>query len=190
MRATPPVKQILEVGVGRILVVDDDPAMSALIELHLERGHHTVQVANCAQDAIAMATGRTAPEVVVLDVAMPDMSGFELLTELRSLKDLSALPAVFLSARVTAADIEAGRNLGATYLTKPFVASALMGVVNRLLEDAAIALCASLEERMVEPGHSNPMVLSDDEHQTMQRLSGGHNAAQAKRARVVLLGTA
>lgn len=176
---------------GRILVVDDDPAMSALIELHLQRGHHTVQVANCAQDAIAMATGQPAPEVVVLDVAMPDMSGFELLTELRSLEDLSGLPAVFLSARVTEADIEAGRNLGATYLTKPFVAHALMGVVDRLLEDAAVALCASLEERMAEPGHAKqPMVLSDDEHLTLERLSSGHNAAQAKRARVVLSGTA
>jgi DNA-binding response OmpR family regulator len=175
--------------VGRILVVDDDAAMSALIELHLQHGHHDVQVANSAQDALTMAGRRPAPEVVVLDVAMPDMSGFQLLVELRSVRDLSALPAVFLSGRVTAADIESGRSLGATYLTKPFVASALLAVVDHLLDDAALALCVSLEERMAESGESNqPMVLSDDEHLILERLAGGHNAAQAMRARVVLTG--
>jgi DNA-binding response OmpR family regulator len=164
--------------------------MSALIELHLQRGRHNVQVANSAQDAMTIATGQQTPEVVVLDVAMPDMSGFELLTELRNVKGLSALPAVFLSARVTDADIKAGRELGATYLTKPFVASALLAVIDRLLEDAAIALCASLEERLAEPRNpKQPIILSDEEHLTLERLTSGHNAAQAMRARVVLSGT-
>lgn len=175
---------------GRVLVVDDDPAMSALIEMHLQRGGHSVQVANSAMDAITVATGRDAPEVVVLDVAMPDMSGFELLIALRRVEGLAALPAVFLSARVTDPDLEAGRNLGATYLTKPFVASALLAVVDRLLEDAAIALCVSIEERIAEPGPSKqPIVLSDDEHLTLGRLVNGRNRAQALRAQVLLSGT-
>lgn len=175
---------------GRVLVVDDDPAMSALIELHLQRGGHSVWVANSAQEAMTMATGQDAPEVAVLDVAMPDMSGFELLTALRSVEQLAALPAVFLSGRVTDSDLEAGRSLGAIYLTKPFVASALLSAVDRLLEDAAIALCVSIEERIAEPGGSKqPAVLSSDEHLTLERLVSGHNPAQALRARGLLSGT-
>jgi DNA-binding response OmpR family regulator len=172
---------------GRVLVVDDDPAMSALIELRLQQGGNTVQVANSASDAVTMATAGEAPEVVVLDVAMPDMSGFKLLEKLRSLEQLAAIPAVFLSARVDDSDIEAGRALGAIYLTKPFVASALLVAVDRLMNDAASAACVLLEERMAErsdPGQ--PMVLSDKERQALERLNGGHDPAQAHRARVVL----
>jgi CheY-like chemotaxis protein len=172
---------------GRILVVDDDPAMCALIELHLQRGGHSVQVANSAPDAISMATGQDVPEVVVLDVAMPDMSGFELLTALRSVERLSTVPAIFLSGRVTPPDLEAGRSLGATYLTKPFVASALLNAVDRLLADAAVVFCLAVEGRMAEQGQSGePIVLSDEERVALERLADGHNASQALRARVVL----
>jgi DNA-binding response OmpR family regulator len=171
---------------GRVLVVDDDPAMSALIELHLQRGGHDVLVANSPQDALTMAAGPEVPEVVVLDVAMPDMSGFELLIALRDLEHLSALPAVFLSALVTAPDLESGRNLGATYLTKPFVASALLMAVDRQLADAALVLCVILERRMAERGPEQSMTLTEHERLALERLSGGHNAAQAIRARVVL----
>src|ERR1700730_6217696 len=106
---------------GRVLVVDDDLAMSALIELHLQRAGHSVQVANSDADAMALATGPETPEVVVLDGAMPAMSGFELLRGLRRVEELSSVRAVFLSARITALDIEAGRRMGAIYLTKPFI---------------------------------------------------------------------
>jgi CheY-like chemotaxis protein len=172
---------------GRVLVVDDDIAMCGLIELHLQRGGHIVQVANSATDAISMATENDPPEVVVLDVAMPDRSGFELLAALRDNERLSAIPAVFLSGRVTPPDLEAGRSLGATYLTKPFVASALLNAVDRLLADSAMMVCVKVEERMAErcqPGE--PIVLSDDERVALERLSGGHNASQALRSRVVL----
>ncbi len=71
--------------------------------------------------------------MVVLDVDMPDVTGLELLARLRGDLGDPELPAVFLSARVQPDEIEAGRALGATYLTKPFVASALLKAIDSLM---------------------------------------------------------
>jgi DNA-binding response OmpR family regulator len=173
---------------GRVLVVDDDLAMSALIELHLQRAGHSVQVANSARDAMALAAAPETPEVVVLDVAMPDMSGFELLRGLRRIDELASVRAVFLSARITALDIEAGQRMGAIYLTKPFIASALLMAVDRLIEDGAIATCARLEERIAERGTSDqPVLISADERLVLERLTGGHKAPLALRAQSLLI---
>jgi DNA-binding response OmpR family regulator len=65
---------------------------------------------------------------------MPGLSGLELLVALRARTDLQRLPAIFLSARILPSDIAAGRALGASYLTKPFVAPALMAAVTAALE--------------------------------------------------------
>ena len=87
-------------------------------------------LASSATEAIQAVEGKGRPDVVVLDVGLPDMDGLKLLSELRSRPGLTALPAIFLSGRVEQADVEAGRALGATYLTKPFVASALLDAVD------------------------------------------------------------
>jgi CheY-like chemotaxis protein len=76
---------------------------------------------------------RGAPDLAVLDVSMPGMDGLELLERLRTIDGMERLPAIFLSARVQPEDIEAGRALGATYLTKPFVATALLNAVKAAL---------------------------------------------------------
>jgi CheY-like chemotaxis protein len=78
---------------------------------------------------------RGAPDVVVLDVTMPGMDGFETLEHLRGLDGMAELPAIFLSARVLPEDIERGRSAGATYLTKPFSAVALLNAVERAADD-------------------------------------------------------
>ena len=62
---------------------------------------------------------------------MPAPDGFELLRLLREREGAAQLPAIFLSARVLPEDIEAGRAMGATYLTKPFVATALLRAVEQ-----------------------------------------------------------
>jgi CheY-like chemotaxis protein len=118
---------------GRILVAEDDPDILSLVEYRLgAAGHQVIGVAS-GPEALEVVERRGAPELVVLDVAMPEMDGLELLAELRRRPGLEQLPAIFLSARVLPGDIEAGRALGATYLTKPFVASALLGAVDKLL---------------------------------------------------------
>jgi CheY-like chemotaxis protein len=99
---------------ARVVVVNDDPDILNLVQTRLrQRGHKVVAVAS-GSDALQALAERGAPDVAVLDVSMPEMTGLELLQELRRREGLQDLPAVFLSARVLPDDIEAGRRLGAT----------------------------------------------------------------------------
>ena len=121
---------------ARILIVDDDADIAELIQLRLRaKGHKTLLVTNSAE-ALDLVIRQGAPDVAVLDVDMPGLTGMDLLTRLRDeLKDPN-LPAVFLSGRVKPEDIEAGRALGAAYLTKPFVANALLKAVDDAVRPA------------------------------------------------------
>ena len=119
---------------ARILVVDDDRDVLRVIELRLERAGHEVKCASSAQTALEMFLHGESPDVVVLDVAMPDITGLEVLQTLRLGFGMKELPAIFLSALVSPEQIEAGRALGATYLTKPFVATALINAIDKAIE--------------------------------------------------------
>jgi CheY-like chemotaxis protein len=119
--------------VSRLLVVDDDPVVLNLVTMRLKSGGHRVLVASDPFEALRLVDERGLPDLAVLDVTLPGMTGLELFHELRRRPGGQALPTIFLSARVQARDIEAGRALGATYLTKPFVASALLTAVEREL---------------------------------------------------------
>ena len=123
----------------RVLVVEDDPDLRTLLEVRLRQCGHRVVTAGSGQEALEVLAERGRPDVAVLDVLMPGMTGLELLRSLRSDPAYADLPAVFLSARVLPADIEAGRELGATYLTKPVVVTALNAAIERLLAPAATA---------------------------------------------------
>ena len=119
---------------SRILVVDDDANLRDLVAIRLQKEGHRVLTAGSAGEALALVGERGAPDVVVLDVAMPGMSGFELLPALRNLDGMERLPAVFLSGRVEQRHIDAGRRMGAAYLTKPFSANALTKTVGKLTQ--------------------------------------------------------
>ena len=116
---------------SRVLVVDDDPNLRQLIAIRLEKVGHKVLQADSGAEALAVVDQRGAPEVLVLDVSMPGMSGLELLPVIRERTGLTDLPAIFLSGRVEPKDIEAGRALGAIYLTKPFSGVALANAIER-----------------------------------------------------------
>jgi CheY-like chemotaxis protein len=119
---------------ARVLVVEDDPDLLNLLLTRMRRAGHKVVSASNGPDALQVVDERGAPELCVLDVGLPGMDGLALLQHIRSRPGLAALPAVFLSARVLPEDIAKGRALGATYLTKPFVASALLGAVAEALD--------------------------------------------------------
>ena len=114
---------------GRVLLVDDEPAvLFTLREVLADRGHEPITAAS-GREALTRLEGA---EAVVTDLAMPGMSGLELLPIMRDMDGCEDLPAIFLSGRVEHADVEAGRALNATYLTKPFSAIALCKAVERL----------------------------------------------------------
>ncbi|MBA3744590.1 response regulator [Sporichthya sp.] len=117
---------------ARLLVVEDDPDILALVTARCRAAGHKVLSATSGQQALD-ALGETPPDVAILDVGLPMMTGFELLAELRKREGMDSVPAIFLSARVQQESIDAGRALGATYLTKPFIASALLTAIDQAL---------------------------------------------------------
>jgi DNA-binding NarL/FixJ family response regulator len=123
----------LTVARGRILVVDDDAGFRVFAQALLERAGFAVELAadaDAALDAVRLAE----PHVVLLDVCLPGMSGYEVCHRLRdSLGD--ALPIIFISGeRITGYDRVAGLLLGADdYLAKPFDPDELLARLRRLL---------------------------------------------------------
>lgn len=114
---------------ARVLVVDDDPDLLNLVTFQLVKAGHSVLSAPGPEEALEIVADRGTPDVAVLDVSMPQMDGYELLAALRS-RATSHLPAVFLTARVQEHDYQRGAAMGARYLTKPYVRSALLQAIS------------------------------------------------------------
>jgi len=124
---------------AKVLVVEDDVDLRGLVENRLRRHGHRVVSVGSGEEALAAIAEKGAPDVAVLDVLMPGMSGLVLLRTLRAAPGTAHLPAVFLSGRVQESDIDAGRALGASYLTKPLVVSALINAVESATAEPAAA---------------------------------------------------
>jgi two-component system, OmpR family, KDP operon response regulator KdpE len=104
--------------VSRVLVVDDDPHLLRTLRINLTAHGHTVVPVATGAGALRAAADRPAPDVVVLDLGLPDVSGLEVLEGIRG---WSAMPVIVLSARTDAGDKVAALDGGADdYVTKPF----------------------------------------------------------------------
>ena len=117
----------------RILVADDDPVILRLIQVNLELEGYQVLTANNGEEAVATATSET-PDLVILDIMMPRLDGYQTCERLKSEDATKDIPVVFLSAKAQQADIEKGKSYGVEeYLTKPFDPTELLEVVERLV---------------------------------------------------------
>jgi CheY-like chemotaxis protein len=115
-----------------VLCADDDRDILALLALRLERAGFRVAQAVDGEQALALARD-LLPDVLVLDVMMPRMTGTEVVTALRADPATAGLRVVLLSARAQEADVERGLGAGAdAYLAKPFQAPELIDLVGRL----------------------------------------------------------
>lgn len=117
----------------KILVIEDDANIrESLVEL-LEMKSYEVLSAENGADGLRMAIeGR--PNLILCDVMMPGMNGYEVIEKVRANMDLAATPFIFLSAKAMEHDILHGKKLGAnSYLTKPFRAAELFSVVDDLI---------------------------------------------------------
>lgn len=105
---------------NRILVVEDEPDISALVAYHLARESYRVRTAADGVEAIRAVEAET-PDLIVLDLMLPGMSGLEVLQELRRRAETRALPIILLTARREEQDRVEGLRLGADdYIAKPF----------------------------------------------------------------------
>jgi DNA-binding response OmpR family regulator len=121
---------------GRILIVDDEPNIAASLEFLLQRGGYETRVAHDGEEALALAESFD-PQLVLLDVMMPKLNGYEVCQRLRQGKSGSAVKIVMLTARGREVDLEKGRALGADlYVTKPFSTRELVEQLRGLLASA------------------------------------------------------
>lgn len=114
-----------------ILVVDDDPAIRSVITFALEKAGHRTHVAGDGREALALFSAED-PDLVVLDIGMPEMDGFATCREIRK---VSEAPILFLSARDEEIDRVLGLELGGDdYVTKPFSPRELVARVGAILK--------------------------------------------------------
>jgi DNA-binding response OmpR family regulator len=121
---------------GKVLVVDDEPSLLRLTEYSLGIEGYKVLTAQTGADALAKVQA-DRPDVIVLDVMLPDMSGLEVCRQLRSNPETIDLPIIMLSARVQVTDRVRGLKAGADeYVTKPFDSDELLARIETLLDRA------------------------------------------------------
>jgi len=155
-----------------ILVVDDEPAIVQVIRERLEKEGYRVRTAGDGQAALA-AIGDELPDLMILDLMLPGIDGFEVLRRLRQGPDqpASGLPVVVLTARDDDVDIVVGLELGADdYVVKPFNPRELVARVRAVLRRRAEALAlagrlADLEaqlSRSMTPEEAGPEGLDQE----------------------------
>ena len=118
---------------ARIMIVEDDVAMARQIQAHLEKAGHEVHVEHSGKPALTFAAEKRT-DLVVLDLRLPDMSGYDVCTELRRIYHPWILPVVMLTGLKEHTDQLRGFKHGAdAYIIKPVTAADLVTTVGALL---------------------------------------------------------
>lgn len=118
----------------QLLLVDDEPSLREAVQAYLEDSGFSVNVASNAQDGWALLE-KQHPDLVISDVMMPQVDGYEFLKQVREDPRFKALPIIFLTARGMTKDRIQGFNAGCdAYLPKPFDPDELVAIVRNLLE--------------------------------------------------------
>jgi CheY-like chemotaxis protein len=121
-----------------VLIVEDDPDQLALADLRVSMAGYKVRVASSVNGFLQALVDDGAPDLLLLDVMLPDGDGFDVLAKMRRHQALGSLPIVMLTARNEPADIGRGLLLGADgYVTKPYTKNILSEVIERVLKRAA-----------------------------------------------------
>ena len=116
-----------------VLVVEDDPVILRLLEVNFELEGYEVLLAHDGAEGIALAR-QERPDLVISDIMMPNVSGIELVEQLKADDATASIPILLLSAKAQSADVKAGLEAGADdYVTKPFEPLDLVDRVNALL---------------------------------------------------------
>jgi DNA-binding response OmpR family regulator len=118
----------------KILICDDEPFVLRLLQVHFERNNFEVTIASDGREALRHLVAGT-PDVCLLDVMMPYVSGLEVLTHIRTNPKTEALPVVLLTVKAQDDDVYQGYNRGADmYLTKPFDPEEIVRNVELILQ--------------------------------------------------------
>jgi DNA-binding response OmpR family regulator len=122
-----------EAAAPRILLVDDDPVIVRLLQINFRLEGYDVDTASRGEQALEKVRAHR-PDVILLDVMMPGIDGWEVCRQLKETPGAKDIPVIFLSARAQAEDRHRGYALGVDeYVTKPFDPAHLVQIVRRSL---------------------------------------------------------
>lgn len=117
----------------KVLIVDDEPHMLRVTELSLRKGGYELVIGRNGREAIALAT-REKPDLIVMDVNMPELDGLAALQQLKAAPDTAAIPVIMLTVRGHALTRQQAEESGsAVFLTKPFSPTQLLLEARRIL---------------------------------------------------------
>ena len=117
----------------RILIVDDDPVIVRLLQINFRLEGYDVDTASHGEEALERVRSQR-PDVVILDVMMPGLDGWEVCRQLKANPAVRHIPVIFLSARAQDEDRQRGYALGVDeYVTKPFDPGHLVEIVRAAL---------------------------------------------------------
>jgi two-component system, OmpR family, alkaline phosphatase synthesis response regulator PhoP len=124
--------------VKKILIIEDDPATLRLVDYSLKQEGYDVITASNGLEGIRKALGES-PDLVILDVMLPGLDGFEICYRLRAEPSTNSLPILMFSAKAQEIDKETGKRVGADdYLTKPSAPADIISHVVNLLARKAL----------------------------------------------------
>jgi two-component system, OmpR family, alkaline phosphatase synthesis response regulator PhoP len=122
--------------VPSVLIVDDDAVIQLLLRVNFEMDGFDVVLADDGEQGLGLAKSER-PDLMLLDVMMPKMDGYEVLARLRQDEATRDLPVVLLSAKSSDTDRDLGLKAGATaYITKPFDPAAVLNEIRSLMPDS------------------------------------------------------
>lgn len=127
------MKSMGAVKAAKILVVDDEPEITEIIEAFLDNAGYTVKVENKPNKAIELARG-LRPDLILLDIMMPGTDGYQICNQIKEDKVLANTPVIFLTGKDSKDD--QGRSFqvgGDMFIKKPFSCERLLEIVNIVL---------------------------------------------------------
>lgn len=117
-----------------IVIVDDEFDMAQLLKMDLEMEHYQVAFALNGRKALELIN-KVHPDLVLLDIAMPEMDGYQVLEKLKANESTKTIPVIMLTARGLEQDIQRGLKLGADdYIVKPFFPELLFKRIKLILK--------------------------------------------------------
>jgi len=117
----------------KILIAEDDPEIALLLRKVLEREYEVVH-AKDGKKALELLKQKTAPNLIIADVMMPNLDGIGMVRVMKTFPNLKKIPVIFITAKTSSEDIIAGIQTGAKhYITKPFKIDDVMQKVRKIL---------------------------------------------------------
>ena len=139
---------LFEARMTKILIVEDDPDISELVQFILTNNHYEVSVVSSGEVGFSVAQ-KILPELILLDVMLPGMDGRDVLKRLRATPATASIPVIMLTAKSEESDIIVGLELGADdYVSKPFSVGELLARIKTVLRRRSGELPPILANRL------------------------------------------